>query len=173
MSESTTCLVARGDSFLDEDEGARLPSPIVGVDDAQWSQFVAGMVVQEPEAVSDSNEVGMFAMKPRRLGDLGFVKRLARDKKGGRAVWVGAFVAPLTPEKFLRDPELQYHVFAKSMKDYAKKIESGEIERPPGVSLSGSLAVLHKAGPMGLKSWSQGERFPSTEKSYERVAGVF
>jgi len=59
------------------------------------------------------------------------------------------------------------------MKDYAGKVADGEIEKNPKMSLSGALAVLHRCGPMGLKTWENGEHFPATQAVYDRVAGLF
>lgn len=173
--------VARGDSLLDDGD-TPIKSEIPGVDDACWTQFVAGMITSKLTSVSDSNALGMFEMMPRRLADLGIVEKLVRTRKevtaddGAkryRTIWVAVFVPPLTCEKFLKSPSEQCDAFNRSMKDYAAKIASGEIEKPEVMSLSGALAILHRCGPQGLKTWESGERFPTTQAAYDRVAGVF
>lgn len=166
-------LVARGDSFLDEGEEASLTSVLPIASDQQWTQFVRGMVCAAPHEVSEANALGMFQLMPRRLADLGIVDQLARRQMGVRAIWVAEFVGPLTCEQFLRSPQAQYGAFAQSMRDYHQRMQSGEIERAPGMSASEALAVLHRAGPRGLEAWQRGDRFPTTEKLVTRVAGVF
>jgi hypothetical protein len=166
--------VARGDSFIDDGEDTSLPSEVDGVTDAQWTQFVRGMICAPLIAVSASNALGMFEIMPRRLADLGIVSKLARSKSPqGRTIWVAIFVPPLTCDRFLKSPQAQYGAFTDSMCDYVQKMDSGEIEKPSETSISGALAILHRAGPKGLSSWKSNNRFPSTEKSYNRVAGLF
>ena len=167
-------LVARGDSFLDEDHEQQIRSELPEVDDASWTQFVRSMITAPLSAVSRSNALGLFEMTPRRLADLGMVKRLTRSRSDeGRTVWVAVFVPPLSCEKFLKNPQTQYRVFGKSMRDYANKLSSGEIDRDPRMSLSGALALLHRCGPQGLETWKSGEKFPATMMAYDRVAGIF
>lgn len=164
--------IARGDSLVDDGE-SKLPSELPGIDDDEWTQFVTCMATGKSDGVSPSNALGLFEMMPRRLADLGLVKRLARSKPAERTIWVAVFVPPMTSDKFLRNPQVQYRVFSKSMKDYSDRISGGEIVKPAPMSLSGALAILHRAGPKGLETWATGERFPSTQASYDRVAGVF
>lgn len=164
--------VARGDTRLDEGE-SQLASPLDGVDDGPWTQFVRGLTVASPGDVSPSNGVGMFCMMPRRLDDLGLVRRLSRSKADGKMVWVAEFLPPLTSELFLTIPEIQYAVFRASIGDYDGQMARGEIEREPELSRSGSLAVLHRCGPQGLKTWASGDRFPATQAVVDRVSGIF
>lgn len=179
-ASSSSGLVARGDSYLDEGEEGGLKSELPGVDDDCWTQFVKCMMTSKVNAVSASNAVGVFEMMPRRLADLGVVKKLARSKSPasssapqGRTVWVAVFVPPWTADRFLKSPKKQYEVFCQSMQDYDSKMQNGEIVRGSGMSRSGALAVLHKAGPQGLQTWLSGDQFPTTKKLYESVAGIF
>jgi hypothetical protein len=78
---------------------------------------------------------------------------------------------------FLTDPNLQYVTFVKSMKNYVDGLRSGTITKPDGgkpagATLSGVLAILHRAGPQGLKNWNI-DRFQQTEELYERVNNIF
>ena len=42
------------------------------------------------------------------------------------------------------------------------------------ITLSGALAILHRCGPNGLKSWSdESARFPMTVALFERTNGIF
>lgn len=165
--------IARGDMFVDDDADL-VKSCLDGVDDARWSQFVHVMATAKLNAVSPSNALGMFELTPRRLADLGLLEKLDRSRSpAGKTVWVAKFVPPLTAEGFLKSPDRQYSAFCKSMRDYAKRIASGEIEKPEDMSLSGALAILHRAGPSGLNNWMSGDRFPATVALYTRTAGVF
>jgi hypothetical protein len=155
-------------------EAVRLPSPIAGVDASAWTRFVGAVASAPLISVSESNALGMFEMPPRRLADLGVISKLSRTRSpAGRTIWTGVFVPPLTCERFLRSPDMQYRVFCKSMRDYAARIESGEIAKDPQMSMSGALAILHRAGPNGLQTWSEGKQFPATQEIYERAAGIF
>lgn len=174
-----TARVARGDSFLDDGDEAQLKSQLPGVPDQNWTQFVRCLIVAEVTAVSDGNQLGMFALSPRRLRDLGYVTEPVRSTNKGKTIWVCRFV-PETPdedpsrtaEKFLRSRKKQYGAFSRSMQDYTDKMKSGEIDRGEE-SLSGALTVLHRAGPRGLETWRKGERFEGTVRLYSRTAGLF
>jgi hypothetical protein len=170
--------VSRGDSLIDDGEGVPLTSEIDGVSDEQWTEFVRGMMAARLSAVSESNNLGMFEMTPRRLADFKYVERLTRsryDRPDGKkhTIWVAKFIAPMTTSKFLRSPRAQYHVFCQSMRDYVARIDAGEVDACDDLSLSGTLAVLHRGGPGGARTWARGDRFESTVALVERVDGVF
>lgn len=165
--------VARGDMLLDDVE-VILPSQLESVLDADWTKFVQGMMTAKLKEVSLSNCLGMFELSPRRLNDLGLIDGLVRSKSStGRSIWVGVFRPPTTHRMFLLNPKAQYDAFCVSMKDYVDRISTGVISKSDDMSLSGALAILHRAGPRGLDTWAHGERFESTEAAYNRVAGVF
>lgn len=170
--------VSRGDSRMDDDDTVLLASEVEGASDEQWTEFVRRMISARLTAVSASNALGMFEMMPRRLADFGYVTQLQRaqpkrDNGKKRTIWVGKFVAPLTSKAFLRSPRAQYQVFCQSMRDYVRRIESGEIEPCDDLTLSGALAVLHRIGPHGCARWSAGDRFTDTIAFVERVDEVF
>jgi hypothetical protein len=151
-----------------------LPSPLPGVSADAWTRFVLDMRAQAPGAVSPSNAIGMFAMMPLRLIDLGFAKnaRRMRSPASGRVVTAVEFISPMTEERFTGSPALQYATFVKSMTDYDRKLKTPD--KSGGMTRSGALAVLHRSGPKGLKSWSDPKkRFPATEELYRRVNGIF
>lgn len=155
-------------------EGKLLSSILPGVSDEDWTEFVSAMATAELGKVSPSNALGMFEMMPRRLADLGLVEGIARTKSpAGKTIWVAVFAPPLTCDTFLRSLSIQYRVFCKSILDYFRRLESGEIEMLEDVSLSGALALLHRCGPSGLKTWASSERFPSTVATFQRANGVF
>lgn len=167
-------LVARGDALVDVDATA-LSSPLQGVTDEAWSRFVRASITAPLTAVSKSNALGMFELTPRRLTDLGLVCALRRGRSpsDGRTIWVARFVPPMTAHRFLRSPRAQYNAFCVSIVDYAKVIRDGKIVRDATMSLSGALAILHRAGPSGLARWTEGARHEVTVAAYERAAGAF
>lgn len=166
-------LVARGDDYLDEHEDAGLKSALPGVSDECWTQFVKALMTADANSVSKSNALGVFELMPRRLADLGVVRRLKRGKSPeGRTIYVAVFVPPMTCDRFLRSPQAQYRVFCKSMVDYDNRMSKGEIVRGD-VSRSGALALLHRAGPNALQTWKSGEQFSGTKKIYDKCAGIF
>lgn len=155
-----------------------VPSLIEGVSDQAWTEFVMAMRTAQPGAVSASNALGMFELKPRRLADLGLVRNVALTRSPtNRMAWVGEFVAPLTQKKFLGSPEVQYRAFAESMRRYVDGLTDGTVpseSRPEDMTLSGALAILHRCGPNGLKSWAnEDKRFPDTIALYDKVNGIF
>lgn len=157
-----------------------LKSELEGATDAQWTEFVLAMKTQDPGAVSASNELGMFALKARRLADLGLLTNLTNARSPmGRMVWVGQWKAPLTQEKFLGSPKAQYAAFCTSMKRYIAGLKDGSVQMPDDglpedLTLSGVLAVLHRCGPSGLRTWNDvDDRFPATVALVERTNGIF
>lgn len=152
-----------------------LPSPLANVSDEAWTTFVRVMATAPIDSVSSSNAVGMFEIMPRRLADLGIIKKLKRTTSPeGRTVYTGTFCAPLTSAKFLKSAPDQYRVFSSSMSDYTGKITDGTLKKDPDMSLSGALAILHRAGPRGLEIWaSDAEKFSSTVAAYDRAKDLF
>ncbi len=154
-----------------------LKSEVPDITDAAWTDFVMALRTAALGAVSASNALGMFEMKPRRLGDLGLMRNLRCQRSPtGRLVWVGDFVAPMTQRTFLDKADAQYRAFCDSMLGYVKHIN--ELLPAEGVdddtTLSGALAILHRCGPSGLRTWNdEAERFSDTVTLYERANGIF
>lgn len=156
-----------------------LKSEIDKVSDAAWTKFVTSMRTASTGSVSSVNAMGAWEMRPKRLADLGLVKNV-RPEKGpsNSTAWRCEFVAPLTQKIFLENAGVQYRVFAASMRRYVAGLRDGSIDRPKnavvGLTLSGMLAVLHRCGPGGLKTWGDmTRRFGDTIALVERVNGVF
>lgn len=154
-----------------------IPSPLPLVSSTAWSTFVRRMAVASVGAVSDSNALGTFELLPRRLADLGLMRDLKRGRNGKRTVWTGEFVGPMTQDEFLNTLRLQYEAFVASMLDYFSKLCDGELDIGSAelseLTISGALAILHRAGPSGLKSWMSGNRFSATEECYNATRGIF
>lgn len=168
-------------SVEEEPKPVTFTSPFQKVSDEKWTEFVNAMRTAELGDVSDSNALGAFEMKMRRLGDLGLVKNLrcVRSPDTNRLIWEGDFVSPMTAKRFLSDPDAQYRAFSDSMRDYRKRIKKREIPWPEGglvdgTTFSGVLAILHRAGPKGIANFADPEkRFPETEELYNKVNGIF
>lgn len=156
--------------------GRLLKSEIPGVADEDWTMFALAMKTGDPSKVSSSGELGMFAIKPRRLADFGLMKNLKKVQNETGYAWVGSWVSPMTKDKFLASPGEQYRQFVQSMRKYADNLQKGIIGAPTdgNTSLSGALAILHRCGPNGLKNWSdESARFPMTVALFERTNGIF
>lgn len=155
--------------------GHTLKSEIPEVSDAAWTKFALAMKTASPSAISDTGAYGMFQLKPRRLADLGLMKNLVNVK----GKWTGDWVEPLTEKVFLASPPAQYRAFGASMRRYVdglrdRTIPRPEGGRPEGATLSGILAVLHRCGPSGLKTWNDvNDRFPDTVALYQKANGIF
>lgn len=150
-----------------------LVSPLESVSNDAWSAFVNAMITAPTSAVSGSNALGAFEMMPRRLVDLGYLKgelERTRSKKSGRTIWAATNSDDHTrATKFLKNLSLQYQAFMSSMKDYASKFSTGAVKLPADCTLSGALAVCHRAGVSGLS----GSRFPATQIAHSKANGIF
>lgn len=175
VGDGMSSQIARGD--VPDSAPKSLPSPIKGVSSEAWTRFCQAMRTQGVSDVSDSNAVGVFEMMPRRLVDLGIVGDTKRIRApGGRMVLAGKFIPPMTEEKFTSSPLAQYNAFADSMAKYAEQLTTSGIKSPRvrGMTLSGALAVLHRAGPRGLETWADpASRRENTKVTYDRANGIF
>jgi hypothetical protein len=149
----------------------QLKSPLAGVPDGAWEKFVKALEVQPIKAVSESGGLGSYDLRPRRLVELGFAKNLRSKRTDkGRQVYECDLAAPMTSDRFLKDPIVQYNVLAKSIAKYAEDLDRGAIKKPD-VSKAGALAILHVGGRGALQSWP--ELFENTRAVYEAAQGAF
>lgn len=149
-----------------------LTSPLASVSDEDWTRFTRAMMTAHFRDVSPSNGLGAFEFKPRRLVDLGVLSSVARTRseRSRRVIWAATKETDHDQARvFLKSPSMQLRAFAHSLADYASKISSGTVKLPPGCTLSGALAICHRAGLAGLS----GNRFPDTQAAYERTNGMF
>lgn len=154
-----------------------LPSPIGGVRDDAWTGFVRKMRTGGVDEIDSKGNVGMFSMTVKRLTDLGVFK----DPKKVGGVWNANWMIP--KQTLLSNPKLQYKLFEKSMVGHVgfikNKLDKGvglEIEGKKA-TLSGLLAVAHRAGAEGMNNWvndpSQRAKFPGTTAVYLAMNGIF
>lgn len=154
-------------------DSVALASPFPNVSSEKWTEFVRVMMTAPSASVSASNALGAFEMMPRRLVDLGILKhdlKRVRSETSKRVIW--AAVSGPDHERaraFLKSLPLQFRTFMCSMKDYYLTIEKNAVKLPQDCTLSGALALLHRAGLAGLS----GSRFPATQLVFERANGIF
>jgi len=109
------------------------------------------------------------------------VKKIDFD---GKKIYMGSFIPPMSMERFLSSPKIQYQVFKKSMKEYNKAIDTSGLSRlideEIGIevlTLSGLLGLVSQAGIKGTKGWltnpQDRERFPHTTKTFLDTNGIF
>ena len=167
---------------LPQQRPATYRSPIPEASDEQWERFARLMQTGELSTISPSGQVGLFQTRLKRLEDLGLATKVRRDNHHGGATWTATFRPPITMDRLLADPLLQYRVFAASMRRYRNDILANhrrlfgtEIEGKPA-TLSGLLAVAHHAGP-ALASWlanpEDRRRFERTTAAFTSATGVF
>jgi hypothetical protein len=137
------------------------PSPFPTVAGPEWTQFVIYLRGKNPKQITPGYSLGLFGFGMRRLVDLGLASNPHKGTYNGKTVWLADWAPALTPgpDTFLGDAQTQYNAFVKSMQLYAAQVHK-EIPEAVGaqldgkaVTLSGLLAVAHRAGWAGLKEW--------------------
>lgn len=159
-------------------------SPLPGVSDFDWQQFVKRSSIATPSTVSPNYRLGMYELTARELSDIRWMTDAYKGPYQGRVVWLGTWADGKTLERFLASTDLQYDALVALTKFHARAIEARhgevlskrEIEGQPA-TLSGLLAVARKAGLGGLKSWLENEKereeFPETTARFTRFNGLF
>jgi hypothetical protein len=159
-----------------------LKSPVAEASGAAWTRFVElAAAGNQADNVTPGGYLGMFAFGLPRLADLGFVTNLRKDPTTGRRV--ADWVPPLTQEKFLADPQVQYEAFVKSVQADRRAVVArhqdaiGKVLAGKVATLSGLLGAARQAGLKGLADWLASDadrtRFPSTSAAYLRSNGLF
>jgi len=156
-------------------------SPIAAVPLTDWKRFAKSFINAEND-VTDSFRYGIFEMSVRRLCDLGLmVKPHTTATRSGKLVWLATWEAPWTLKTFLADHSAQYQTFCTSMVDYshAEGVRDlvGRAVDTRIATLSGLLAVAHRAGLQGLGTWfangAEREAFSHTTALFQLVNGIF
>ena len=162
----------------------QLLSPLVGVTREQWERFLKVMSDDKNgKSVSKSGYIGYFRFSMPRLNDIGLACNVRKVAVDGKQVWQGDFIPPLTLDGFLESPTVQCKAFALATGDLATRIRSVYPEGVNGdidgvrASLSGLIAVAHKAGLKGLGSWmskpEDRKKFPHTTEAFRAANGIF
>ena len=151
-------------SRLGADGWPLLLSPFAGVNDEQWTALYGVLsTTNEGEARAidyrgSSGTLGMFAINPRRLVDIGFAVSVRKN----RSVM---FKLPYSEAKFLANPILQRTALIKSLKLYYEHLTP-----PTGMSRSGALALLHCVN--SIEAW-QKRPLVATMTLFKRAEGIF
>lgn len=160
-------------------------SPISGVTGAQWTKFMRAVGDKSnARNISSTGHLGFFRFSYPRLAEIGLVVRPHRAPgRDGKSVWTGDFVPPLTMAGFLKNVGLQCRAFALSSGDFATHIRESharDLGKEIGGSratLSGLLAVLHRAGHKGFDHWvvskEDQKKYPNTTAAYKAANGIF
>ncbi|HET6959739.1 MAG TPA: hypothetical protein VFI56_24265 [Vicinamibacterales bacterium] len=141
-----------------------------GVSAIAWQRFAAALETQAPSVVSATGALGAYELQPRRLVELKFADNL-RHEGNDRIVQVCDFIAPMTRERFLADPRLQYSLFARSIALYNQQLTTGELIQPWGATRAETLAALHIGGRGALKDWTK--LFDRTRMRCDAVREIF
>jgi hypothetical protein len=155
--------------------------PLNGVSDAQWIGFVRACTSGDARTVTPSCRLGMFGLTVRRLCDLGAMERPRLVELRGSKVWSADWRRPATLADFLDDSFVQYSYFAESIRRYAACEEivsfAGRDVDGARASLSGLLAVAHRAGQAGLSKWvvrpAERRKFQTTTEHFRRANELF
>lgn len=153
-----------------------LRSPFVsGVSNRAWTRFVHALSISDergpthgqPRLFSSASYAGLgcFAMRPRRLVEIGVLKSVVTIK--GKTV-------PSPEDKqrllaFLQNPIEQYRRMVVSLRRYDAALPSS---LPEGMTRSGALALHHRLGPKALEKWAKHQE-PSTTALFQRTNGLF
>lgn len=161
-----------------------LPSPLDGVDDADWTSFET-MMETVGNKVSDKWELGLWKIGARRLQDLGMATNARQVDRDGKSVWIADFTPPLSMQIFVNDEHMQYDTFVKEMQYLMNGINdrgnSGKIPAEIHGNIptkSGLLAVAKIAGFQGLDSFVKAnsrdwDKFPATRDAFLKFNGIF
>lgn len=135
-------------------------SPLDGVTDEEWAEFV-GRLRTKPPGFSSDRYVGQFEQNRGRLDSLGLP-------------------APDSPDleyaSMVKDVEDHNATSAQLIADFSGDlVDIGGVQHP--VTWSGILGLLKAAGPDGARGWLQnpGDRtkFPRTTETFVRTNGCF
>ena len=127
----------------------------------------------------------MFGLTARRLVALGIMTDV-RDIEfdGGNSIKLGTFKPPLTFDRFISSPRIQYKILRKSLATYhddiiksgLDKLLDGDIAGEP-LTMSGLIGLVSQAGIKGAKSWignpEERARFPHTTEIFIKTNDIF
>lgn len=175
----------RYDGMRVETNAVTYKSPLSGVDAKAWTAYVNCSKGASARTITPDFHMGLFAFGARRLVDLKVMKGPKRGVYKGRQVWTATWVPPLNINRFLADSALQYRLFVNSNADYSKRFLStpalqkyiGTVIDGKKVTLSGILAICHKAGFAGAQQWltkpKDRAKFAATTAAFKRCNGIF
>lgn len=146
-------------------------SPLPGVPREGWERLARALEVQGVGEVDESGGLGAYALRPRRLVELGLATGLRTERSpGGRQRHRCRLLPPLD-RQLLMDPVLQRSALAMSLRLHLRDLAAGRLRRPEGLDIPAALAVLHRGGRGALEGWP--EAFDDTKALARRARGAF
>jgi hypothetical protein len=137
-------------------------SPIQGVQNEQWQEFV-GKLKTQPATYRDAVHVGAFHHNTRRLEEIGISPNSLTDENQQYAAL----------EKDIQDARERYR---KLINDYVGDVVT-VVGLPHCVTMSGVLGLIKSAGAEGAKEWltseSDRQKYPNTTKQFLLTNGLF
>lgn len=157
----------------------QLACPLAGVEQREWTAFVAAMATQRPDYRSTDGHLGAFETHLRWLRAYGCVGRVWRLEDGRlEADWI----APRSEAAFLGSLRLQYRVFAVTVKALQAAVErrygrSGVRVGERRGTTSGLIAVAYRLEMGGLSQWLASPLYrsqrPDVWRLFESTNGLF
>jgi len=142
-------------------------SPIPGVPDAAWRDFVVRLARESPQ-FSSSRHVGQYRQRRERLAELGINPAAIADSAQAQRTALDADLA-----------DAHRHGAASEMfaQHLGRPITLPGRERAEMITLSGVLGVIQCAGLEGAVGWleraNDRKRYPHTTQAFEHTNGVF
>jgi hypothetical protein len=141
-------------------------SPIAGVSDDAWREFVMRLEREAPSYQS-ARHVGQYRQRRERLAELGIdPKRILGSAQAQRAA---LDVDLIDAHRHAADGGL--------LGNLGRRIALPGSDAPRAITLSGVLGVIQCAGLDGAASWLESQRdrkrFPHTTQAFTRSNGVF
>jgi hypothetical protein len=142
-------------------------SPLPGVPDDAWRQFVA-LLARESPMFSSSRHVGQYRQRRERLAEFGVDPYTIQGSAAAQRQALDTDLA-----------DAHYHAAAGGVlaKHLGRPIVIPGHERTEMITLSGVLGVIQCAGLDGAVSWLESsndrKRYPHTTQAFFRTNGVF
>lgn len=142
-------------------------SPIAGVPDDAWREFVTRLDRESP-LFNSSRHVGRYRQRRERLAELGIDPNVLLGSAQGQRAAIDVDLA-----------DAHHHAAAGGLiaEHLGRPISVPGLEGNTGITLSGLLGVIQCAGLEGAVGWleraSDRRRYPHTTQAFARTNGVF
>jgi len=165
--------------------------------DETWMQYLRAVGSGRTALVSKGGLIGMFLTGARRLGELGVMVNVKKQRHPNpdikTTIWWGEFAPDYAD--YLTSAPKQYAVFAKELESLRGTVLArfrsyiGQVKAEKKATLSGLLTLSRQAGLAGMADWLKSdhsvikrggkwvpgpeERYPNTTQAYLDTTGVF
>jgi hypothetical protein len=142
-------------------------SPLGGVSDDAWRQFVARLAREAPE-FSSSRHVGQYRQRRERLAELGIDPGAVHSSTAAQRAALDADLA-----------DAHHHAAAGGVlaEHLGRPLAVPGRDAPETITLSGLLGVIQCAGLEGAVGWlerpNDRKRYPHTTQAFLHTNGVF